>query len=259
MLIQLKIMSFNSRCVVEADGINCFWNRTERILPMIREEDPDVIGFQEITPAMQEWYVEHLTEYTVVGVGRGKRYNDESTAIAFKKRTLRLISADTVMLSSTPRVFGSHYEGSDQSACPRCYTKVFLKHAKIDTPFWIYNVHTDHQGALARQMASVQLLQDLSSHDDLFVMTGDFNAMPDRSEIRMLLSSPHRRVIDTTAAIEGTFHNFGRFPRLEKIDYIFADPRMQVESSRAVSDEGVEGVYLSDHLPVVTVFSMGNE
>lgn len=259
MAVTLKIMSFNSRCEVEKDGANYFWNRTDRILEMIERESPDIIGFQEITRRMQAWYVEKLDAYTLIGVGRGKNYTDEGTVIAFKKGKMDLISADSVMLSSTPKIPGSRYYGTDQSACPRIYTKVFLKHRELDAPFWVYNIHTDHAGAIARQMACMQVLQDISMQEAPVLLTGDFNATPEKPEIQLLQSSKNRPLVDTTSEIEGTFHNFGRFPRLEKIDYIFADARLRVLESAAIEDPGVDGVYLSDHLPIYTVISMENE
>ena len=257
MAIELKVMSFNSRVAVKVDGINSFWNRTERILAMIQAEDPDIIGLQEVTPEMQEWYVDHLDDYTVVGIGREKGYRGESTAVAFKKRLLSLISADSLMLSSTPHVHGSLYEGTDQSRCPRIYTKLLLKHRALDEPFWIYNLHTDHQGAVARQMACLQVLQDISMQSFPAIVTGDFNAQPDALEIHLFTASSACPLVDTTESLGGTFHNFGRLAEKWKIDYVFASPSLRVLRSAVVEDDGVEGVYFSDHHPIYTVFSMG--
>ena len=40
-------MTFNLRVDTEKDGINRFFLRTDRVLKAIRDESPDVIGFQE--------------------------------------------------------------------------------------------------------------------------------------------------------------------------------------------------------------------
>jgi endonuclease/exonuclease/phosphatase family metal-dependent hydrolase len=258
MAIELKVMSFNSRIAVKSDGVNYFWNRTERILSMIRAEDPDIIGLQEVSGEMREWYVDHLDDYTVVGIGRQKDYSGESTAIAFKKRLFWLISADSLMLSSTPHVQGTFYEGTDQSRCPRIYTKLLLKHRALDEPFWIYNLHTDHQGPIARQMACMQVLQDMSAQRFPAIVTGDFNALPDAPEIRLFTASAACPLVDTTESLGGTFHNYGRITEKWKIDYVFASPTLRVLRSAAVEDEGVDGVYLSDHQPIYTVFAMGD-
>ena len=67
----LKIMSFNMRMSHTNDGINNFENRKTKILDMLAAENPDIIGFQEITPEMRDWIIENLTDYYAVGAGRG--------------------------------------------------------------------------------------------------------------------------------------------------------------------------------------------
>ena len=50
---QIKVMSFNLRMDTEHDGINRFRNRIGRIMEVIHTENPDVIGFQEVTDYMR--------------------------------------------------------------------------------------------------------------------------------------------------------------------------------------------------------------
>ena len=246
----LKIMSFNMRMSHANDGVNNFVNRKPRILEMLKAEAPDIIGFQEITPEMRGFIIENLTDYYAVGAGRGATYNDEAPLIAFKKLDMQLISCDTVMLSITPSVPGSVYEGSDQSRCPRAYAKAFFKHKDIDKPFYVYNVHTDHVGALSRTLASLQMLQDIASHNHEFLLTGDFNAHPDSREIKMITDCRSRRITDATASLGGTFHDYGRRENNVKIDYIFSSEGIGVKASETVSDEPVNGVYYSDHFAI---------
>ena len=49
----LKFMTFNLRLDVKEDGINSFTNRFQRVLDIINEEKPDVIGFQEVLDSMR--------------------------------------------------------------------------------------------------------------------------------------------------------------------------------------------------------------
>jgi endonuclease/exonuclease/phosphatase family metal-dependent hydrolase len=65
-------------------------------------------------------------------------------------------------------------------------------------------------------------------------------------------------LVDTTESLGGTFHNYGRITEKWKIDYVFASPTLRVLRSAVVEDEGVDGVYISDHQPVYTVFAMGD-
>lgn len=254
---QLKIMSFNMRNDHAADGENAFLLRRERILACLDEARADVIGFQEITVTMRAWLVENLHDYYTVGGARNANYTGEASLIAFRKDEFDLLSCDTLMLSSTPRLFGSRYDGSDQSGCPRVYTRVCLKHHDIAEPFYVYNVHTDHRGSISRMLASTQLLQDLTSHGAHFFMTGDFNATPDETEIKMITACRSRAIVDATAELGGTFHGFGALEVPTKIDYIFTDDAIKTISAACVEDTPAEGEpYISDHYPIYIVAEM---
>lgn len=249
----LKIMSFNMRVDTPADGPNQFIHRRAHIKEFLDKEKPDIIGFQEITPSMREWVVEVLTDYYAVGVGRDATCKGEMVLTAFRKDKFALLSADTVMLSTTPQIFGSHYDGSDQSRCPREYVRVTLKHPDITEPFSVYNVHTDHIGKLSRILASSQLLQDITSRREKMFLLGDFNATPDAPEINMLTACKAKGIKDTTAALGGTFHGFGRTAPV-KIDYIFADEATPITEAVRVDDTPGEGEpYLSDHTPIYII------
>ena len=256
MSTKLKVMSFNMRVDVTCDGPNQFIHRRERIKQFLDTEKPALIGFQEIAPNMREWLVETFPDYYMVGTGRQSDYLGETTLVAFRKDTMALMSCDTVMLSNAPTVFGSRYDGTDQSMCPRVYVKVRLKHRDIAEPFWFYNVHTDHEGSIARMLASTQILQDISSHNEKFFLTGDFNATPDAAEITMITKCKSRKIIDATAALGGTFHAFGNIPAKDmvRIDYVFADASVNVLDSVRIDDQPKEGeTYISDHNPVYII------
>lgn len=254
--VNLMVMSFNMRNSNAKDGINDFENRKPRIEEMLNRYSPDLVGFQEITPVMREWLVETFSQYYMVGAGRNADYSGERCLVAFKKDIFDLVAADTVMLSSTPRVMGSRYEGSDQSNCPRAYTRLTLKHRDMRDAFVFYNVHTDHLGSVSRMLASQQLLGDIASHNRNFIMTGDFNARPDSDEIKMLTANTVRKIVDVSDAINSTFHGYGKREEPTKIDYIFTDLRNKAVDCYIVEDEPVNDVYLSDHVPLVAVLEM---
>lgn len=255
-MARLKIMSFNMRWSGAKDGINCFENRKPKIRELLERENPDVIGMQEITPEMRHWLIQTMDAYYAVGGGRGKRYSGEAPLVMFRKDTMQLISADTVMLSATPTVPGSMYGLTDHSACPRAYVKVLLKHDEIDEPFYFYNVHTDHFGANGRILASMQMMQDINAHSYNFFLTGDLNAAPESTEIQLLLSACNREIKDATAGLGGTCHGYGKhiregtFGLNAKIDYVFAGGAVEVIGSEVLVEEPEDGIYYSDHFAV---------
>ena len=251
---KIKVMTFNLR--VEApsvDGINDLSNRKERILETIANEIPDLIGFQEARDSTRAWLRDTLSDYVVVGCGRLKDYRGESGPLAFRKDKFEMVSMDTFWLSSTPKVPASRYDGSDQSGCPRIVTAVVLKPVESDELLLFINTHTDHEGATSRALASAQILEYASQKNMATVITGDFNATPDTTEIKMMTVNKAFPLVDATAMIGPTFHAFGKIPQSDcvKIDYVFTNLPTDPNESYALSDQPVDGIYISDHCPVV--------
>ncbi len=238
----LKIMTFNLRVDNPGDGINSFTNRFDRVMDTILRESPDIIGFQEVTDGMRTRLRDCIPGYTVQGCGRQADYHGESMLIAYRTADVELISLENVWLSYTPTVPGSTF-GGDQSPCPRMFTAAEIKHDRVREPFWFINTHLDHWGATARLLGAAQLAQYISTRAGHIILVGDFNATPDTPEIRLL----SERLTDTTAALGGTFHEFGRLlpDKTVKIDYIFAD--IPATRAYAVEDVPVDGQYYSDH------------
>ncbi|MBQ9080391.1 MAG: endonuclease/exonuclease/phosphatase family protein [Clostridia bacterium] len=247
--MKIKVFTFNLRVNASVDGINAFPNRKGRILDTIRTYSPDLIGFQEANDDMREWLRAELSDYVVVGCGRNEDYRGESVVLAYKKDAFEALWTECFWLSATPYVPGSTY-GLDQSSCPRVTTVACLKHRDAAEPIVFCNTHLDHKGKTARLLGAVQLMQYLSEKPYRFVLTGDFNALPDTPEIQAITSLPGLDVTDATHKLGGTFHAFGKREVKTKIDYIFTNLPCDVSDSFIVPDEGIDGIYISDHHPV---------
>ena len=80
-------------------------------IPLFREKflayKPDLIGFQETMPYQRQWLMDNLEGFEVVGVGRGKNYDNESNVIAYRKDRFDLVFLETFWLSDTPHKPGS--------------------------------------------------------------------------------------------------------------------------------------------------------
>ena len=68
----MKFVTFNIRCDYGQDGENCFSNRKPLILKKLRQEQPDIICFQEVLPHVAAWLKENLAEYWVLRCGRSE-------------------------------------------------------------------------------------------------------------------------------------------------------------------------------------------
>jgi endonuclease/exonuclease/phosphatase family metal-dependent hydrolase len=92
----MKIVTFNLRTDVKVDGENRFQFRKGIILDKLTREAPDVVGFQEVAPAMAQFLSRYLDrEYTFVGCGRKADFSCESCKIAFRRDKYELLALDT--------------------------------------------------------------------------------------------------------------------------------------------------------------------
>ena len=249
---KIKICSFNLRCETADDGINQFSRgRCDRVIELIRNESPDVIGFQEMTGDMYAFLRNRLSEYSFFGCGREKDYSGEATAIAVKKDGFSVISYETFWLSFTPNVPGSTY-GADQSPCPRTATSLLIHPVGSSECFRAVNTHLDHVGERAKILGISSIMQHISKFPEKFVLTGDFNAEPDSAVIAALNGMEHfgNTVRELTENVGGTFHGYGALKVPTKIDYIFSDADYEPAESKLVAYPPINGVYVSDHHPV---------
>ena len=251
MSFSLKCMSFNLRVAVASDGVNQFFNRAPRVLEVLDKENPDLVGFQEVTDEMRSWLTRHLSGYTLQGCGRERTCHGESMLLGYRTGVCELLALENKWLSPTPDVPGSTF-GGDQSSCPRMFTAVLLKHREAEKPFIFLNTHLDHKGAVARLLGAVEIMQYLSEKGYHFVITGDMNARPDAREIAAFtdFAPCGSAVVDATEKLGGTFHAFGKLEVPVKIDYIFTDMPCDTDESFIVPNEPIDGVYITDHCPV---------
>lgn len=244
----LKMVTFNLRITVD-DGINRWENRVSHIIDKIKKEAPDLIGFQELTETSLADLKQALLDYVFVGCGRDEKMSGESVMIAYKKDKLDLLSFDIFWFSSTPYKPGSKHE--IMTLARPCNVAVF-KNRLTEQLFRIYNTHFDHMHSNIRVQSSQQLLKDLEIREQNIslptLIMGDLNAQPKDEEMKLLKHNDIIRLKDLTHNLDYTFHDYGRMKT--KIDYIYATKK--IKASKAVAwKDCVDGVYLSDHYPVM--------
>ena len=248
MPVTLKVMTFNLRIRVIADGKNYFDNRRDKIRETIARENPDLIGFQEANDFMADWLDQTLTDYTVIGHGRGEDGTGEGMYIAYRRDRFRLRAFHGEALSLLPKAPGSRLESTDQSSCPRTFACAELICKDHGERFAFYNIHTDHKGASARLLECAFLMRDVSACDLPFVITGDFNDYPNTPPIELVMSTAESLgTVDATCNITGTFHGFKGDVGTHKIDYIFTNMQVDPNETYAVPDDDSTGCYYSDH------------
>ena len=225
--MEIKVMTFNLLYGGYEGELNALSNRKSKILEVIKREQPDIIGCQEVLHPTQRWLEKELVEdYAVVGCGRESNCKGEGVPILYRKKNLAMLKFDTIWLSEDPNEPGSRLEDADQSPCPRLAHQIWLRCFDSKIPIRMINTHLDCGGNTARQR-ELEILKNYIgsvSSDELFIMTGDFNLRPDEDTLReFLVDMKQLGVKDVTQGIGGTFHHFGRCEPAVKIDYILSN------------------------------------
>lgn len=245
----MKVVTFNIRGDFGVDGENDFCFRKPLILKKLAQEQPDLIGFQEVLPHVAAWMREALTDYCVVGCGREEKLGGEQMTVAFRQDRYNLIEMRTFWLSPTPWVPGSRY--ANQSRCPRTATELLLLEVATGRVLRVVNTHLDHEGSGARCLGLQQILRHLEEvelfPDAPVILMGDFNAPPDGEEMQVFAQYP--AYVNATAGAGVTFHGFMKAEAPAHIDYIFLKGPVKPLSLQKWTD-AEKGVYLSDHYPV---------
>ncbi len=257
--MELKCMSFNIRYDNPDDGVNNWQHRKDNAASVVRFHDIDVVGFQEVLQHQLEDLRERLPGYSDVGVARDDgEQSGEYVPVFYKADRFSLMESGNFWLSENPSVPGKGWD----AACNRIVTWVKLKEKSSGKVFAFFNTHFDHRGRVARK-ESVPLLRSKISAiagELPVVVTGDFNATPESLVITHILDEEEKvRLRDTRLEADivynafWTAHSFGGTPMENRriIDYIFVNASWKVIRYGVLSELN-NGVYLSDHCPVVS-------
>lgn len=257
----IKVMTFNIRYDNPRDSLNAWPNRAEMAAGFIKSESPDLLGMQEVLAHQYDFLDSTLSEYGSIGVGRndGAR-SGEMNPVFYKKDRFDLVRTLTFWLSETPYIPGSM---AWKAGLPRIVTWVELAEKVTGKHIFYFNTHFAHDSDSARVKSSELLLQkaDSIAAGFPFVITGDFNMLP-TSKGYSILTGPYESVpllIDSHTISEKrplgptyTFNGFSEKIGNGRIDYIFVKAGSAVlEHKTYIKKE--DGVYISDHWPVMAV------
>ncbi|QCJ44313.1 endonuclease/exonuclease/phosphatase family protein [Bacillus sp. S3] len=251
--MDLLIMTFNLRYDNPEDGENSWSNRKAKAAEIIKQEQPAIIGTQELLPAMIKDLDELLTEYN--WFGQPRQSNDEHSAIFYKKDKVELVKSGTFWLSETPTVEASI---SWDSALPRICTWGEFICLGSAQKFRVFNTHLDHisEEARIKGVRVIEAYMDALNKSEPLpaILTGDFNAEPASDEVKFWKDKLFTSIY-SVMKIQGaglTFHDFeGGFVG-EPIDYIFVSKNIKIESGTIIHSK-VENGYPSDHYPVSAI------
>jgi endonuclease/exonuclease/phosphatase family metal-dependent hydrolase len=269
---QLHIVTFNIRYDNPNDGINQWGNRIPLVESYFSDEQPDIIGMQEVLYEQLIDLQQILPGYGYVGTGRidGEK-GGEHTPVFYNEARFNLIDHGQFWLSESPDIPSMGWDAVNHH---RIVTWVKLELRNSDKSFYCFNTHFDNVGVVARQRSAELMSEKISeiAGDSPVIVTGDFNIRRNHPSVGNALyynligtfkennSLLNAEYISNTPVTTGGLTSTGFRPNWKEaepgyaIDYIFVNGFFNVESYRV--DRIMDGeIFISDHWPVVSVVS----
>lgn len=241
----MKIVTFNIRCCDDKNG-HSIDERAPRLKQILEKYNPDIIGFQEVTPRWMEYLNRYYSgRYSFFNKYRSHT-NLEATPIFWKEEKFECIDKGYFWFSDTPWIESF---GKDTYGCKRICMWVYLKEKCTNKEFFFFNTHFGFGDE--EQMASVQLIKrtvDVLKAGNAIIV-GDFNMEPKSKSYNEMI----KNYIDVNAVTGNngiTFHNYG-YGEEEHIDYCFTNNENIEIKSTCLIDDLVDGKYPSDHYGVL--------
>lgn len=253
-------MSYNIRLDVKSDGENQWDKRKERVAGLMNFYNADFIGAQEVLHSQLEYLLQHLKNYSHIGVARddGKKAGEYSN-IFYRNDKYEVEQEGTFWLSPTPDSVSKGWDAALNRVC----TYGLFKSKKGKQRIWVFNTHFDHIGKTSRLESSkliVQKIRQLNTKNYPFVLMGDFNSRPEEAPAQYLMSEM-KNARSLSELVYGDADTWNGFKFNAKpdgcIDYIFIpeDKRMKVVKFATVTDS-YDMKYPSDHFPVMAVIEI---
>lgn len=254
----LRAMTYNIRLDLASDEANAWPMRRELVFAVLRHEDPDVVGLQEVLLGQKSDLEAALPGYAFAGVGRDDgAVKGEFSPVAWRRARFEALETGTFWLSPTPAIPGKGWD----AALPRIASWALLRDRRTRRTVRVLNTHFDHVGVEARARSGALLAEwaaEKVAAGERVIVLGDFNSTPDMKAI-VALADPHRSGLRNARAISrtppygplGTFNAF-RIDRDDPapIDHIFVSGTFAVRRHATVTQHW-GGRLPSDHYPVI--------
>jgi endonuclease/exonuclease/phosphatase family metal-dependent hydrolase len=211
------------------------------------------------------------SSWACIGEGRDGGTNGEFSPVFYRRDVWECEKSETLWLSPTPDVPSRGWD----AVLNRVVTVGQFAHKTAGTRLVVMSTHFDHVGVRARQ-ESAKLILRFARHygrgapgpngtghraPAAVVLGGDFNSTP-QEEAYQTLAAGHSGMADVQRLVrperrygnDMTYTSFGDGDGpAARIDYLFlsTDSTAEVQTFGVLSNRFDDGVYISDHRPVV--------
>lgn len=247
---QIKMMSYNLRCISPTDwGKKAWFYRANLVIDDIENEKPGIIGFQESTKWHYKYLVDTLKGYDSVIQYRDEAFNSEGCPIFYNTALYELVDKGSFWLSETPDVMSKSWGAQYNRVC----SYVILTDKASGENFVVFNTHLSHVSDEARINGIGVVLDKIAEFGSLpAVIMGDFNAL----EGSVTYNSVTENFLDAQKTApetsdSHTYQNWGNPEKFQRIDYFMVSKTGFKINSYDVLSAIHDGVYSSDHCPIV--------
>ena len=255
----ITVMSYN--VYIKGTGEKSPENRTPLVAENIKKYSPDSFGLQEADEGWMERLPSIMTDYDYVGIGRNSnKGGGEASPIFYKKDKFELLDSGTFWLSKTPEKASRGWDAMFKRVC----TYAILKDKTTGFTYAHFNAHFDHLGVIARlESVAVVAAKIAEIAPGLpVVFSGDLNDYENGDMYNRVLESGLKDTKTLASNVSGgnvTYHGYSELVEKEApIDFIFTNSLSTQVHSYTVVSEKINGIYASDHHPVVANMTMIN-
>lgn len=251
---KIVVGTFNLRYDNKADSGNLWKDRAPVASALIRFHGFDIVGTQEGLRNQLDDLQKDLPEYTFYGIGRDDgKSKGEHSAIFYKKDKYNLRESGDFWLSETPEKTGFGWDAKINRIC----SWVKLQDKKSRKSFYVFNVHYDHRGMVARVESSKLIIRKIEeiAKGQPVILTGDFNGNHQSQWYQFIQNGSLLK--DALQQAEHPYMNNGSFnnfktnnPSKDVIDHIFLSAHFKATRYGILTDT-YHGKFPSDHYPVL--------
>ena len=248
---EITVMSFNVRYRAIEDLFKKSWPyRASLVKEVVADVAPDLIGFQEVTPTHEKYLKSHLAGYGFF-VAYRQNTMKEGMLIAYRKDRFTLQDEGYFWLSETPEKMSKDWGTSSY----RIAAYVTLTDTRTGETLTVIDTHLDNSSAEARAKGMIVIIEQMASRSaGKIILMGDMN---DYEGTSMFVTATTNGLKDgrnsSPQVYDGsgsTWHDYGNHLNDQRIDFFFVSTSVTV-NDYFVYDKTFDGVYPSDHFPIV--------
>ncbi len=253
----VTVMTYN--VYIAGAGKSSPENRTSFVTENIRRYMPDSFGLQEADEGWRERIEKTMPEYDYVGVGRNSDGSGEASPVFYNTTKYTLVESGTFWLSKTPDTPSKGWDATYNRVC----TYAILKNIETGFAYAHFNAHFDHAGIVSRLEAVSVVAEKIASIAGTLpvVFTGDLNDYEGEKMYSRVLEaglSDTKHLAENTMS-SPTYHGYSSLlEKKEAIDFIFVNEMVKNVKSYTVDTTIYDGIYASDHHPVISEMTLLN-